>query len=61
MPRKKIERYATIGFKIRGPFMAPDFIWKDFVGDSKKEASDLGYKYLSAEEIFEEIKNMILY
>jgi len=56
---KKIKMYSSHGLKLRGPFMAPDFIWKDFVKDPEQDAKKLGYKYIPSDEIFEEIKKMI--
>jgi adenylate kinase family enzyme len=59
IPRKKLERYTTIKTKIRGPFMVPDFVWKDFVGNPQKEAKELGYKYATSNEITKEIKKIL--
>lgn len=60
IPRKKLERYITIKAKIRGPFIVPDFVWKDFVGNPKKEAMKIKYKYMNNDEIFENISKLLL-
>lgn len=59
IPMKKIERYTAIKMKIRGPFMVPDFVWNDFVGNPKKEAKDKGYIYKTSDDIYKEIKKII--
>ena len=55
IPRKKLERYTTIKTKIRGPFMVPDFVWKDFIGNPKKEAMELKYNYMTSDKIYENV------
>jgi adenylate kinase family enzyme len=60
IPRKKLERYTTIKAKIRGPFIVPDFVWKDFVGNPKKEAMKMKYKYMNNDKIYENISKLLL-
>ena len=52
IPRKKLERYIQIKAEIRGPFVAPDFVWK--------EAMKIKYKYMNNDEIFENISKLLL-
>jgi adenylate kinase family enzyme len=59
IPREKIQRYTTIKAKIRGPFMVPDFVWKDFVGNPKKEAMEIKYEYMNNDKIFENISKLL--
>lgn len=60
IPRKKLERYIQIKAEIRGPFVVPDFVWNDFVGNPKKEAMEIKYKYMNNDEIFENISKLLL-
>ena len=56
----KMERYACIESKIRGPFMAPEFVWKGFYGNPEQEAKDKEYTYESSDKIFKDIKKILL-
>ena len=60
IPRKKLERYFQIKAEIRGPFVAPDFVWNEFVGNPKKEAMKIKYKYMNNDKIFENISKLLL-
>ena len=60
IPRKKLERYIQIKAEIRGPFVAPDFVWNDFVGNPKKEEMEIKYKYMNNNKIFENISKLLL-
>ncbi len=55
----KMERYACIESKIRGPFMAPPFVWDGFYGNPEEDAKRMNYKYESSDKIFKDIKKLL--
>jgi hypothetical protein len=39
--------------------MIPEFVWKDFVGNPKKEAMEIKYEYMNNDKIFENISKLL--